>query len=157
MNKHSNFGFSSILISFIMICIVTFSALSVLTANADYKLSKKVAMRNALYYEAEEEAYETLTHIDQTLADCFATSQNSAEYFSLVREALTDGNWKEGANGVLSYSYTIPMEDSQFLEITLEPTYPIAQTGTYYSISGWKTIIPEPDSEEQPLNLMGLD
>lgn len=59
MNQRSfsNFGFSSILLAFVMLCIVTFSALSLLTANADYKLSKKVADKTAAYYQAEEKAY----------------------------------------------------------------------------------------------------
>lgn len=65
MNRHTNFGFSSILISFIMICIVTFSALALVTANSDYKLSRKVADRNQQYYLAQEQAYEKLSQIDR--------------------------------------------------------------------------------------------
>ncbi len=41
--EFSNFGFSTILLTFSMICIVTFSALAFVTANSDYKLSKRVA------------------------------------------------------------------------------------------------------------------
>lgn len=69
MNQRSfsNFGFSSILLAFVMLCIVTFSALSLLTANADYKLSKKVADKTAAYYQAEEKAYFLLQKIDQNL------------------------------------------------------------------------------------------
>ena len=54
----SNFGFSTILLSFVMICVVTFSALALVTANSDYRLSKKVADKTAEYYTAQEKAYE---------------------------------------------------------------------------------------------------
>ena len=67
----SNFGFSSILLTFVMLCIVTFSALSLLTANADYKLSKKVADKTTAYYQAEEKAYLLLQKIDQDLAHAY--------------------------------------------------------------------------------------
>ena len=52
----SNFGFSTILLAFVMICIVTISALSLLTANSDYKLSQKVAEKNTAYFDAEKKA-----------------------------------------------------------------------------------------------------
>ena len=48
--EFSNFGFSTILLTFSMICIVTFSALAFVTANSDYKLSKRVADNNSSYY-----------------------------------------------------------------------------------------------------------
>ncbi len=38
--EFSNFGFSTILLTFSMICIVTFSALAFVTANSDYKLKR---------------------------------------------------------------------------------------------------------------------
>ena len=60
----SSFGFSTILIAFVMICIVTFSVLSLLTANADYKLSQKVAQKSTSHAKAEYAAYEVLAQID---------------------------------------------------------------------------------------------
>ena len=61
----SNFGFSTILISFTMICIVTFLALSLITANADYKLSKKTAEKTKEYYAAQESAYNGIADISE--------------------------------------------------------------------------------------------
>ena len=52
--RFSSFGFSSILLIFVMICIVTFATLTLVTANSDYKLSKKVAAKSTSYYEGEE-------------------------------------------------------------------------------------------------------
>ena len=77
----SNFGFSTILLSFVMICVVTFSALSLITANSDYKLSKKVADKNQSYYQAQEQAYAKINMIDQVLADSYLASATADEYF----------------------------------------------------------------------------
>lgn len=49
-------GASSILVIFIIVCLVTFSVLSLVSATADYRLSKKVADRNTAYYEATSRA-----------------------------------------------------------------------------------------------------
>ena len=47
MNKQKkgfiHIGFSSILMVFTMLCLVTFATLSLITANSDYRLSLKVA------------------------------------------------------------------------------------------------------------------
>ena len=61
--EFSNFGFSTILLTFSMICIVTFSALAFVTANSDYKLSKRVADNNSSYYRACEKAWDEISQI----------------------------------------------------------------------------------------------
>ncbi len=49
-------GVSSILVIFIIICLVTFSVMSLVSARADYALSKKIADRNKAYYAATSQA-----------------------------------------------------------------------------------------------------
>ena len=64
-----------------MICIVTFSALALITANSDYQLSQKVATKSTSYYLAEKEAYTTIAMIDQQLQKiyfAFCTACKSA-------------------------------------------------------------------------------
>lgn len=55
MNKQKkgfiHIGFSSILMVFTMLCLVTFATLSLITANSDYRLSLKVAEKTTAYYE----------------------------------------------------------------------------------------------------------
>lgn len=55
-----NIGASSILVVFILLCLVTFSVLSLVSANADLKLSKRVAEHTREYYDATSEAEEIL-------------------------------------------------------------------------------------------------
>ena len=52
MNKQKkgfiHIGFSSILMVFTMLCLVTFATLSLITANSDYRLSLKVAEKTTI-------------------------------------------------------------------------------------------------------------
>ena len=75
----SNFGFSTILLSFVMICVVTFSALSLVSAYSDHKLSQKVADRTTAYYAAEERAYEKLARIDDILRESYLATDGKSE------------------------------------------------------------------------------
>lgn len=55
-----NIGASSILVVFILLCLVTFATLSLVSANADYRLSKRVADHTGAYYDATASAREDL-------------------------------------------------------------------------------------------------
>ena len=44
-----NIGTSSILLVFVLLCMVTFAVLSFVSANADYKLSRSLGDRTAAY------------------------------------------------------------------------------------------------------------
>ncbi|MBQ3787026.1 MAG: hypothetical protein II799_07095 [Lachnospiraceae bacterium] len=58
-------GVSSILVIFIIICLVTFSVMSLVSARADYTLSKKIADRNRAYYNATSDAQIKLRDMSQ--------------------------------------------------------------------------------------------
>lgn len=59
-----NTGSSSILVIFMVLCLVTLASLSMISAVSDYKLSRKVADRTTAYYEAVNKAEEKLAAID---------------------------------------------------------------------------------------------
>lgn len=129
MNKKKHFGIhvgsSSILMIFVILCLVSFATLSIVSANADYKLSSKVADRTAAYYNACNEAEESIAGIDQVLHDLYESTADSVEYYDMV------GTEK---------SYVISMSDLQSLQITLQILYPESVAGPYYSISSWQVI-----------------
>ena len=80
--EFSNFGFSTILLTFSMICIVTFSALAFVTANSDYKLSKHVADNNSSYYRACEKVWDEISQIDAILASAYEGSPDRAVFMA---------------------------------------------------------------------------
>ncbi|MDE7436454.1 MAG: hypothetical protein K2N01_11640 [Lachnospiraceae bacterium] len=159
MKRHSNFGFSSILLAFVMICIATFSALSLLTANSDYRLSKRVAERNQAYYQAQENAWDRLASIDQALLSAYEYSNDPAEYYENARSFISDaadGTWSNSEESHC-FSYTESVANNQHLEVIIELQYPANSTDSFYRIIQWKTVQTSNIQKQQPLNLMGSD
>ncbi len=148
----SNFGFSTILLAFVMICIVTISALSLLTANSDYKLSQKVAEKNSSYYQAEAIAYEKLAEIDALLADSYLSSHSENDYFTNVEQAFQQYDIGIYSNNI--YTYTVQITENQILYIDLLITYPTHQKDTFYQILSWQSVYEIDLPEDEVLDLI---
>lgn len=129
MNKKKGFGInvgsSSILLIFVILCMVSFATLSIASANADYKLGKRVITRTSAYYEACNTAEKSIAEIDKTLWTIYESSKSKEDYFS------TAGTSK---------SYIIPISDLQNLNITLEILYPEKTGDTCYRILSWNVV-----------------
>lgn len=120
-----NIGSSSILLIFVLLCLVSFATLSIISANADNKLSRKVLERTTAYYDACNEAEVALAGVDSTLADVYATSANAEAYFATV-----------GHNK----SYTIAISDLQTLQVNIEILYPESDEDTFYKVTSWQVL-----------------
>ena len=162
MSKHnrkniefSSFGFSTILLTFVMICIVTISAVSLLTANSDYNLSKKVEEKNTAYYEAEVIAYNTLAKIDAILAEAYQKSSSESAYFAYAKQALSDyGTYDDQTSTKQYISYEIMISDGHTLQIKLELNYPDHSNDRFYHIKKWQSVYETTLHEDETLNLM---
>ena len=120
-----NIGSSSILLIFVILCLVSFAALSIVSANADHKLSRRILERTTAYYGACSQAEEALAAVDRTLSNIYSSSSSEEEYFS------TAGRTK---------SYTIPISDLQTLEVSIDILYPSEEGGTFYNINCWRVL-----------------
>lgn len=119
-----NIGSSSILMIFVILCLVSFAALSTVSANADHKLSSKVLSRTTAYYNACNEAEKALADLDNTLATVYSSASNADDYFATV-----------GHNK----SYTFPISDLQTLQVNIEILYPDSDEDTFYLVTSWQT------------------
>lgn len=165
----SNFGFSTILLAFVMICIVTISALSLLTANSDYKLSQKVAQKNSEYYLAEETAYAKLSEIDKLLAKAYSSSISKSSYYTAVEQALGTldyGDYETNISGAEMsgagastrngrFTYIVPISENQNLRIVLLITYPESDQDTFFVIESWQSEYEIQVPEDEYLDLIG--
>ena len=70
-------GTASILLVFVTLCLISFAVLSLVNANADLRLSKKIAERNTAYYEAVSEAERFLAEADTTLLHADGKTQTT--------------------------------------------------------------------------------
>ena len=141
--EFSNFGFSTILLTFSMICIVTFSALAFVTANSDYKLSKRVADNNSSYYRACEKAWDEISQIDAILASAYDGSPDKAAYYEAIKTALSDNDT------------ACTVSDTQTLTVKLDINYPVHRPDAFYKIKQWKLNTNTAFEENDTLNLIG--
>lgn len=148
----STFGFSTILLTFVMIAVVIFSALSLVTAYSDYKLSTKVAENTKEYYNAETKANEKLAALDQMLANCYFSSSDEDTYYSKLATDLADIGVLDTTNYTLSFQES--MGERQYFQVTLQLKYPANEEDTFYEIIEWRTISIAETFEEEPLNLI---
>ena len=125
--EFSNFGFSTILLTFSMICIVTFSALAFASA---YEGSPD----KAAYYEVIKTA---LSDNDT------AINKNLAE------------NESNGKVTGLTYTITCTVSDTQTLTVKLDINYPVHRQDAFYKIKQWKLNTDTAFEENDTLNLIG--
>ena len=124
-----NIGTSSILIIIVILCLVCFSALSITSASADYRLSKRLADRTTAYYDACNQAQLYLCEISGELSGLYQNSTSEADYESKIKESMQD-----------SLIFSCPINDNQFLQVSISPLYPETPDGDFLHITGWQVI-----------------
>lgn len=150
MNKKkfsvTNIGSISLLMIFIILCMVTLAALSLSSAASEADTARKFADHNTKYYQADNQAEETLDIIDGILGrilHCFRQILHS--YFTEVNTRLA----KLSTNITLDIStdnesatldYITSVDDSQSLEVKLTLTDPFTTSGGLYKITSWKEV-----------------
>ena len=77
-----NVGSSSILVTFVLLCLITFAALSFVSANSDYLLSKQVADRTTRYYEAAQVADVYVSNIKSQVKKCIETCESEDDFYT---------------------------------------------------------------------------
>lgn len=122
-----NVGSSSLLMIFVVLCLISFAALSIVSANADKKLSEKMLTRTTAYYEACNSAEESLAAVDRVLLEQYGQCSSEDEYFQKVGH---------------SKSYTIPFAETKKLYVEIKIIYPKQEHDPFYRITSWK-VIPE--------------
>ncbi len=120
-----NIGSASILLVFVILCLVSFAVLSIVSANADNKLSARVLERTSAYYAACNQAEQSLAGMDNTLRRIYASSDSEDAYFASV------GHGK---------SYVIPISDLQSLQVTIDILYPQSDDDSFYRITAWQIL-----------------
>lgn len=108
----SNIGTASLLMIFIVLCMVIFALLSFTEANRDYKYSQAMAQHNSQYYEASNIAYEQIAEIDNALAD-------GRDFRIIDGVAVTKVFDPKHPN---YYTFSVSMNESQAIQVVLDLT-----------------------------------
>ena len=133
-----NLGISSLLVVFLVLCLVIFSALSLAGANSNMAFSQRLADRKTVYYNACSQAERVLDIVDRRLSENGFESDFSD--LGLTRQ-----------NDLLTFS--VPVGEGQELCVSLHLT---PGGKHYYEIDAWKiTAVPSSYEETLPLMTMG--
>ena len=163
-NKSSfiNIGFSSIVMVFIMICLVTFATLSVLTAHSDYRLSQKMAEKTNAYYKADATARKMAENVDHTLYELYLLASSADNFYELVAvadfvteapEEIIDISLDTDIENAI-ISYAVPISEVQTLHISLKINYPVSGSECFSTITRWQTVTDNaPDESDEYLDL----
>lgn len=119
-----NIGTSSILFIFVVLCLVSFSILSLASALSDNKLSNKVLDYTESYAAACNEAYDRLSSFDDSLKAVYESGISRTGYFESVGK---------------KFSFAIPFTDIQTLDVEIKILYPENPGEPFYEITKWST------------------
>lgn len=135
-----NVGSSSILVTFVLLCLVTFAALSYVSANSDYKLSLETSNRSKAYYKANGKAELKLAEIESILIDNWKNSSSKREYYDSIDSLFCNDELVEceNNNSDTFLSYSIPISEIQKLNIVLKVNYPENENKEFFTIVKWQ-------------------
>ena len=155
--QFSNFGFSSILMGFCMMCMLTFATLALVTANSDYQLSKKVAEKNTTFYKVQSEVYQDIAKIDSMHMKVYSENKSRDMYLQKVYNQLYASYLGEAEiiDNDLLFHFSKYISENQTLEISLKILYPDNKKSGFYQIVQWQTTTNTDIETEEPLNLIG--
>lgn len=119
-----NVGTSSVLFIFVILCLVSFSVLSLSSAVSDYKLTERVGANSTAYYEACNNAEDILATTDATLKALYDNGISRTGYFEQV------GHKK---------SFAVYVTDVQTLLVEIRINYP-SSGENFYDVISWQLI-----------------
>ncbi len=140
----TNIGTISLMMIFIVLCMVTFAALSLSSAVSDSRSGQKMSVHTEEYYAASNQAEEILASVDGIFSDAYSKAQDAEEYYKMVSEALPDTLTSEKEEGQLQIRYQVDVNDSQAIQVLLAVLSPEQiqreGSGAFYKILSWQEI-----------------
>ena len=140
-------GTSSIPMAFVLLCLVTFAALSYASSSADERLSATLRDRVTAYYQATDKAERWLAEVDASLSELYEQTDSETDYLEQAAALYSLDD-----EGKLSKDF--PLESGQQLHVQLEITYPGEEHPHAYRILTYLLEQTEDWEEDDSLNLM---
>ncbi len=137
-----NVGTSSVLVAFVLLCLVTFAGLSFLSANSDYRLSRQTADKTTEYYEAASRADRRLAELDELLAE-MADRKDKSGYLKEAYEYFSnDPDMTVSTSGdVTSAGFIVNINERQDLSVTLNLRYPSSDDKRTFEIEDYSVVV----------------
>lgn len=140
-----NMGTSSLLVTFLILCIAIFATLSLSGAKSDHDFATSLAEQKQAYYEACSDSEEVLAQLDLALQSQASLCDNAQDYFDKTLRSLDNEiknlNIEQNITGdTLLLSWTIPFSESKSLYVSVSIPYTQTENNEhYYQILAWQT------------------
>lgn len=144
-------GTASIVLIFVLLSLLTFAVLSLASAQANLRLSRKSADRTTDYYAAENAANDILLQLEDIMAGCAAGGEADFSRRVFARLDEIEGVAFSRGDGILSYS--VPLGADQALCVSLALSGETLPNGKNYQITAWNTTSEYDWGADQSLNL----
>lgn len=149
-------GTSSILVIFIILCLVTFALLSLASAKADHTYASKIAERTSEYYAACNAGEELLSQIQLALSE--VPAERAETYYQEAGEALEriEGIQvdSDSASRVPVITFQLPVNEDFILDCELEAVFPQQLSDPLYRITKWKEASQKEWNPDESMNLL---
>ncbi len=141
----TNIGTVTLLMVFIVLCMITFAALSLSSASRDAEMGQKAVRRITEYYTASNKAEELLATADNMFSSAYSQASDSSEYYRLIqKELLLTSITPVWTGDTLDAAFQVEINDSQSLSVHLDilPLQQVRETDTnaFYKILSWQVI-----------------
>ncbi len=138
-----NVGSSSILVTFVLLCLVTFAALSFLSADSDYRLSRQTADRTTDFYEANQIAEIYMANIEALLAKQYSVHADESAYYQAIPSIFSDNDhiFVNTSSSPVTLHYSIAINKTQDLQVCLSVHYPNVEDSALFHIQEWRSAV----------------
>lgn len=136
----TNIGSVSLLMVFIILCLVTFATLSLSSAAGDYQYSRDTARHNTEYYNACNKATLRLKEIDKLLDAAYTGRPD--DYYAEAAKALDtmDGITSDFSSEEPYLSFEEKIDDKKALKVVIILNGTDRISGGFYRIRSWQEI-----------------
>ncbi|MFV0362072.1 MAG: hypothetical protein ACK5LL_03160 [Suipraeoptans sp.] len=149
----TNIGTVSLLMIFIILCLVVFAVLSLSSSTRDHTLSKRVAIQNTAYYTASNDATYKLKEIDDTFLEL---NEAADDYNEILLSRLSDIKdiTIQNENSEIIISYSREISSDRELQVVLIVNSPSKYSEGFYKINKWKSVSTKEWTNDETMNLM---
>ena len=138
----TNLGTISLIMIFIVLCMVTFAALSLSSASRDMRAGQNMRAHLEEYYNVSNEAETLLAQADHIFAE--AATADDSEFYRIVSEQTSPFAKAEIADGQFTLTYQLDINDTQALLVKLAVRYPQQvkkeDADSFYKILSWQVV-----------------
>ncbi|NLD20546.1 MAG: hypothetical protein GX663_09965 [Clostridiales bacterium] len=155
----ASIGIASLLVVFLILCLVTFAVLSLSSAKSNYEFSEKSANHRAEFYKASNESQEVLATISRTMAESTSGAENPESFCYIVGSNLEKEHpgtpvAVEAEGSIITASWSIPISKTQNLEVGVKLNRQGSSEGSLYKITKYQVVSTGDRNYNQSMDLI---